>query len=211
MEENVTRHEPPTTRPSLLIRIRDPRDMDAWEQFVKLYGPLIHAFGRQRGLQDADAADLTQLVLQAVASAAKRFEYDPKCGSFRGWLLQVTRHQLHTYQSRRRRFPAGSGDTGAHAWLEQQPAREEDDDLWNSEYQRRMFAWAAEKVRNSSSVAAWQAFWLTAVENKSAKDAADALGMTVGAVYTAKSRMMDRIKKEIQSLHGPESLPGESE
>src|SRR5688572_27253246 len=142
MERKVGRSELPTTRPSLLIRVRDSGDMDAWEQFVDLYGPLIHAFGRQRGLQDADASDLTQIVLQAVAVAMKRFEYDRQRGSFRGWLLQVTRNQLHMYRTRHRRFPAGSGDTAAQACLEQQPAREEDDELWNKEHQRRLFAWA---------------------------------------------------------------------
>lgn len=200
MEQKAARNELPATRPSLLIRVRDSQDTEAWGQFVELYGPLIHAFGRQRDLQDADASDLTQIVLQAVAGAMKRFEYDPNRGSFRGWLLQVTRNQLHMYQTRHRRFPTGSGDTAAHELLEQQPAPEEDDELWNQEYQRRLFAWAAEKVRTASSAGAWQAFWLTAVEDKSAKEAADELGMSVGAVYTAKSRIMDRIRQEINSL-----------
>jgi RNA polymerase sigma-70 factor (ECF subfamily) len=208
MEQKAARNELPTTRPSLLIRIRDSQDSDAWAQFVELYAPLVHAFGRQRCLQDADASDVTQMVLQAVAGAMKRFEYDPKRGSFRGWLLQVTRNQLHAYQTRHRRFPVGSGDTAAHALLEQQPAPEEDDELWDREYQRRLFAWAAEKVRKGSSVAAWQAFWLTAVEDKSAKEAADELGTSVGAVYTAKSRIMDRIRQEIHNLQVSEvALP----
>lgn len=211
MEQKAARHELPTTRPSLLIRIRDAQDMDAWGQFVNLYGPLIHAFGRQRGLQDADASDLTQIVLQAVAGAMKRFEYDPQRGSFRGWLLQVTRNQLHVYQNRHRRFPAGSGDTAAHALLEQQPAPEEDEEQWNHEYQRRVFAWAAEKVRNSSSAAAWQAFWLTAVEDKTAKQAAEELEMSVGAVYTAKSRIMDRIRQEINTLQESEVAVSETQ
>jgi len=197
--------ELPTTRPSLLIRVRNSQDTAAWTQFVDLYGPLIHAFGRQRGLQDADASDVTQIVLQAVTSAMKRFEYDRQRGSFRGWLLQVTRNQLHVYQARHRRFPVGSGDSAAHAVLAQQPApEEEDDELWQREYQRRLFGRAAETVRTSSSAAAWQAFWLTAVEDKSAKEAADALETSVGAVYTAKSRIMDRIRQEIQRLQESE-------
>src|SRR5215470_1143371 len=81
------------TRPSLLIRIRDPGDAEAWGQFVALYGPLIYQFARKQGLQDADAADLTQIVLQAVIDAMKRLDYDPERGSFRGWLYKVVRNQ----------------------------------------------------------------------------------------------------------------------
>jgi DNA-directed RNA polymerase specialized sigma24 family protein len=72
------------TRHSLLIRIRNPRDRAAWRQFVALYAPMIHSLARQRGLQDADAADMTQEVLRKVAVAAPELVYDPDRGSFRG-------------------------------------------------------------------------------------------------------------------------------
>src|ERR1700736_4307969 len=68
--------ESPETRPSLLVRIRDAQDRDAWGQFVELYGPVVYRFGRKRGLQDADAADLTQTVFQAVSGAIQRLDYD---------------------------------------------------------------------------------------------------------------------------------------
>ena len=71
------------TRASLLIRLRDPDDRVAWQQFVDLYGGLVYAFARKRGLQDADAADLTQEVFQAVAKMAGRWEYNPARGTFR--------------------------------------------------------------------------------------------------------------------------------
>ena len=77
------------TSPSLLIRIRDSEDVTAWNRFVDIYAPLIHDYGRRRGLQDADAADLAQEVLQAVAKSADRFDYDTRKGSFRGWYLQI--------------------------------------------------------------------------------------------------------------------------
>src|SRR5690349_547511 len=77
----------PHTRPSLLVRIRDAADHQAWRQLVGLYAPLVYRFLRRRGLQDADAADLTQDVLRAVSAAAPGFEYDAGRGSFRGWLF----------------------------------------------------------------------------------------------------------------------------
>ena len=71
------------TRPSLLVRIRDPKDQQAWRAFLDLYAPLIYGFGRKSGLQDADSADLTQIVLQAVSSSIGRLEYDSEKGTFR--------------------------------------------------------------------------------------------------------------------------------
>src|SRR4051812_17853344 len=97
--------EPQTTRVSLLVRIRDRGDEEAWRQFVALYAPLVYGFARRRGLQDADAADLTQAVLRSVATAAGRLEYDPRRGSFRSWLFTVTRNPLITFLQRAE--PAG--------------------------------------------------------------------------------------------------------
>ena len=80
---------PPTTRPSLLVRIRDARDAEAWREFVRLYSPLVYRFARRKGLQDADAADVTQDVMRAVMSSVRRLDYDPDRGSFRGWLFTL--------------------------------------------------------------------------------------------------------------------------
>src|SRR5207302_6943832 len=101
---------PPTTRPSLLVRLRDTRDGEAWRQFVRLYAPLVYRYARRKGLQDADAADLTQDVLRAVSAAAGRLAYDPARGTFRGWLFTLAHHRLYDFLSRRRRPGHGSGD-----------------------------------------------------------------------------------------------------
>jgi len=77
------------TRPSLLVRIRDLKDGQAWSQFVKIYSPLIYRYARRCGLQDADAADVTQEVLRKVSRSIGQFEYDRQKGSFRGWLISV--------------------------------------------------------------------------------------------------------------------------
>ncbi len=69
--------DPPLTRPSLLLRLQDARDSDAWRQFVELYAPLVYRYGRRHRLQDADAADLTQEVLRAVSVAMRRQDYNP--------------------------------------------------------------------------------------------------------------------------------------
>jgi RNA polymerase sigma-70 factor (ECF subfamily) len=191
--------ESPPTRESLLLRLRDARDRDAWAQFVQVYAPLIYGFARNRGLQDADAADLMQEVLSSVAGAVGRLDYDPSRGSFRSWLYTITRNKLNTFLDRQRRHVRGTGDTGAHERLEAEASREEVS-LWDREYERRLFEWAAERVRGVSSESGWQAFWQTAVEGKRPRDVAEALGMSIGAVYVAKSRTLAQIREQIQQL-----------
>src|SRR5689334_690165 len=150
----------PTTSVSLLVRLRDARDADAWRQFVRLYAPLVYRYARRKGLQDADAADLTQDVLRAVSAGATRLAYDPQRGSFRGWLFTIARRKLCDLLARRARPGRGSGEIGVQLVLDEQPARDEAD-RWEEEYRRRVFAWAAECVRPNVGAATWQAFWQT--------------------------------------------------
>jgi RNA polymerase sigma-70 factor (ECF subfamily) len=192
--------ELPTTRPSLLVRLRDARDREAWRQFVQLYGPVVYAYGRRRGLQDADAADLTQDVLRAVSTAVGRLDYDPRRGGFGRWLFTVAHHKLHDLLLRQRRPGRGSGDSDVQRWLEERPARDTDAAVWDQEYERRLFHWAAEQVRPCFQESTWQAFWLTAVEGRSGKDVAEALGLTVAAVYLAKGRVMARLRDLVQQV-----------
>lgn len=188
------------TRPSLLVRIRDARDRQAWGQFVEIYAPLVYKTARRRGLQDSDAADLTQEVLRSVTGAVGRLDYDPGKGKFRSWLLTVTRNALNSFFESQRRLPRGTGDSAVQAWLEERPAPEEESAAWDREYQDRLLAYAAEQVRGSFEDATWQAFWQTAVEGKPGKDVAASLGMTVGAVYIARSRVLSRVKEQVRPL-----------
>jgi RNA polymerase sigma factor (sigma-70 family) len=189
------------TRASLLLRLRDPKDALAWKQFVDLYGSLIYGFARQRGLQDADAADLTQEVFGAVAKAAGRWQYDPNQGTFRSWLYAITRNKISQFFRRRTLQPTGTGDSGALQMLNEQPDGEADNDAaWEQEYRQQLFHLAADQVKNDFAPKTWQAFWQTAVEGKSAPDVAAALGLSVGAVYVAKSRVLARLTEQVQQL-----------
>jgi RNA polymerase sigma-70 factor (ECF subfamily) len=162
---------------------------------------VVYRFVRRRGLQDADAADLTQEVLQAVAQSMGRWEYDPAQGTFRGWLFGMTRHKIARFLQRRQRQAIGSGDTGANQRLGEEPSPEGDgESTWNQEYQEQLFRVAAEQVRPSFAPATWQAFWMTAVEGKSAAEVGAGLGLSVGAVYVAKSRVLARLTERVQEL-----------
>src|SRR5712691_11419520 len=106
--------EIPPTRASLLVRLRDPCDEAAWREFVELYVPLVYGYARKQGLQDADAADLSQEVLGAVAGAVGRLDYDPERGAFRNWLFTVLRRKLSDWRSADKNRQHGSGDTATH-------------------------------------------------------------------------------------------------
>src|SRR5919201_2748623 len=119
---------PPLTRASLLVRLRDPNDADAWKEFVRLYAAVIYGFARKRGLQDADAADLMQEVLRSVARNAEKMEYDPKRGTFRGWLYTVTRNKIYNFLNGQKNRPRGTGDSAAQERLDSLPDRADDPD-----------------------------------------------------------------------------------
>src|SRR5437868_11194132 len=101
----------PTTRRSLVLRLRDARDQAAWAEFVEIYEPLVYRLARNKGLQDADAQDLCQEVLHAVAGAIKRWDPDPAKGKFRAWLFRIARNLLVNFLASQRRQTRGSGNT----------------------------------------------------------------------------------------------------
>lgn len=190
----------PITRRSLLLRIRNARDGQAWTQFVEIYAPLIHQYARRRGLQEADAADLVQEVLQTVSKTASRFEYDPERGSFRGWLFTVTRNRLLNFLEKRGREPQGTGDSRVKRWIDEHPDPHTEEARWTELYRWRVFTWASERIRGGFHDSTWQAFWRTAVERKPPKEVATELGMTIGAVYIARSRVLSRLRREVDEI-----------
>ena len=189
------------TQPSLLVRIRQPADASAWRQFVDLYAPLVYGFLRKQGLQDADAADVTQDVLRTISQRIGKLEYDPARGSFRGWLFSVVNSRLIDFRRRGQRERA----LVSHV-AEQAPDSAVDDTAstaeWDLDYQRQVFHAAAERVRGDFGASTWRAFWQAAVEGRAAKEIAADLGMSQAAVYLAKARIMNRIREELAILTG---------
>jgi RNA polymerase sigma-70 factor (ECF subfamily) len=189
------------TRASLLARLGDPEDRAAWQQFVELYGSLVYGFARGRGLQDADAADLTQEVFLAIAQSAGRWRYDPQQGSFRGWLFAVTRNKIARFLQGRHFQPVGSGDSSAQNRLAEEPSPGSDaEDVWEKEFQQQLFRVAAAQIKDHFAATTWKAFWLTAVEGKSGASVAAELGLSVGAVYVARSRVLARLTEQIRQM-----------
>ena len=191
----------PATRSSLLFRLRDARDEEAWSHFVRLYTPLVYGYARRRGLQNSDAADIAQDVLRAVLQDADKLDGIHRRGSLRSWLFTVAHHRVYDLQKARQKQAEATGKTTVMALLHEQPAREERA-AWERDYREQLFAWASEEVKAQCSSSVWEAFQRTAVHGEAAATVAQELGMTVAAVYLAKSRVMARLKEQISKWEG---------
>ncbi len=130
----------PATRQSLLARLRNPRDEQAWVEFVAIYTPLIDRLAHAKGLQAADAADLAQEVFRTVAGAIDRFDPDPARGSFRSWLFRISRNLMINLLAARRVRPQATGDSDVQELLDRVPAPDgAETAFFDVEYRRRIF------------------------------------------------------------------------
>jgi RNA polymerase sigma-70 factor (ECF subfamily) len=198
----------PTTRASLVLRLRDLDDERAWAEFVDIYAPLIERLALAKGLQHADAQDLCQDVLRAVAKAIERWDPDPAKGSFRGWLFRITRNLMVNFLASERRRTKGSGRTSVLELLQCQPAADPHAQAeFAAEFKRRAFHWAAEQVKAEFAESTWQAFWKTGVENRRVSEVAKELRLSEGAVYIARSRVLARLRQCVEQLSGDVELP----
>jgi RNA polymerase sigma-70 factor (ECF subfamily) len=183
-----------STPPSLLERLRRPGEEDAWDRFVQLYTPLLFHWARSVGLRDADAADLVQDVLVLLVRKLPEFTYD-RHRSFRAWLRTVT---LNKWREWRRRRPEATFEN-ADA-LDAVAARDEMAAFEEAEYCRQLVQQALHALRDEFPQTTWEAFRLYAVEEQDADAVAAALGVSVGTVYAAKSRVLTRLRRELEGL-----------
>ena len=199
----------PETRPSLLLRIRDRDDRESWEEFVALYRPIVVALAWERGLQDADAEDLAQQVLIAISGAIDRFDPQSRDARFRTWLQTIARNAIINAITRRKPDLAVGGSAIAD-WLQQRPEETPETRSINLSYRRQIFIHAAEAVREECSEASWACFWETAVVGRPAIDVAQELDRSIGSVYTARSRVMKRLRIRVSELDQGHSVVDQS-
>lgn len=184
-----------TTPVSLLEQLRRPTDEEAWARFVALYTPLLFYWARRVGLQEPDAADLVQDVFTQLVRKLPEFAYD-RHKSFRSWLRTVTLNRWRTMQ--RRRAPQSlEGNPEALAALSGPDTAAQ---LWEAEYAQHLAARALAVMRERFEPATWQAFWACVAESRPAAEVAAQLGISVGAVYVARSRVLARLRQELDGL-----------
>ncbi|MBI1312712.1 sigma-70 family RNA polymerase sigma factor [bacterium] len=194
----------PKTQVSLILRLRDPGDVSAWEEFVTIYRPVIVRLAVAHGLQHSDADDLAQQVLLSVARRVPGWEADPQRARFRTWLGRVVRNAALNALSRRKPDRAAGG-TSALVLINGKAAEDCDDaEVLELEWRREAFRWIADQIRDEFQPKTWEAFWLTAVEGLSPDQAARQTGKSIGAVYVARSRVMTRFQEQVRTLSGDE-------
>ena len=143
-----------TTNPSLLLRIRDSGDSRSWREFAEVYGRVIRGYCVRRGLQEADAADVTQEVLAQVARAIGSFEYQPGRGTFRAWLGTMTRNKItRFFELSGRHVQSAGGDPSAG-----QVATTGEDPEWTAEFHTRILEAALARIRGDFESRTWSAF-----------------------------------------------------
>jgi len=186
------------TPPSLLHRLRErPDDSEAWRRFDDIYRPLLTAWLRRYALQPHDAEDLVQDILQSVASELPQFHYDPARGHFRGWLRQVMVNRLREFWRARKRGPA-VGET----LLEQlQDPASDLSRLWDQEHDQHVLQRLLAQLEPDFTPATWRASQQL-LAGEEPKAVAAALGLSVNAVFLAKSRVLKRLRDAARDLTG---------
>ncbi len=195
------------THSTLLIRLRDLDDKEAWNEFIDRYAPKIYGWCRKYNLQEADAADVTQDVLSRLVKAIRSFAYDRDRGSFRGWLKTITKNLIRDLAQSWTRPGRGSGDTQVLLDLQ---ALQGPNALKNlaseleAEAERELLREAEERVKLRVLPRTWQAYQQSAVHLKPAAEVAKDLAISVADVYVAKSRVIKMIRQEIEKLNQDE-------
>lgn len=192
----------PETQSTLIARLQSQEHRDAWTQFVTLYRPVIYRMARKRGMQDADAQDLVQTVLIRIMGAIDRWEkLDPSI-KFRHWMSRVAKNAILSALAKSSPGEA-IGGTGSQDLFDEQPSIDPDAERdFALETLREKYHRAAATVQNDVDAVTWQAFELSVIEGKPCNEVADLLAKSIGTIYAARSRVMRRLRHQVDQLEG---------
>ncbi len=181
------------------IRADEPA---AWERLVDLYAPLVFQWCRHWDLQTQDQADILQEVFQTVIAHFGQFRKEKLGDTFRGWLRTITHNKVRDHFRKLGREPAGEGGTDNQRRFAQLPMPLEDEGVRSGQdpAEQELFFRALELIRHEFEERTWQAFWRTAVEDRTPQDVSAELTMTPGAVRVAKCRVLHRLRGELGDL-----------
>jgi RNA polymerase sigma-70 factor (ECF subfamily) len=183
------------TSASLLERLRQPGEQEAWIRFVKLYTAFLYHWARRLRLKEQDAADLVQEVFLVLVQKLPEFSYD-RHKSFRGWLRTVMLNKWRDHQRRHTAVPVHQGE----AFLSQLFGPDDTADFEEAEYRQHLVSRALRLMQAEFQPATWKACWEHVVSGRPAAEVARELGLSVDSVYAAKSRVLRRLRQELQGL-----------
>ena len=187
----------PDTPPSLLIRLRDARDSRSWREFLEQYWRLIYSFGRKCGLPQRDCEDVVQEVVLEVFRAMPGFDYDRSKGTFRAFLRTIAQRKIADHLRKAARYPTQGLDHRAGG-NGQQPLEDPEspaaEQVWEREWRRNLVQVCLDRVRQEVEPRTYQAFQLYVLEEWRVPDVAGFLRIRAGSVYTAKSRVVQRMR-----------------
>ena len=188
------------TRASLLVRVRDPEDSEAWRTFFEIYAPLVLRWCRRIGLGEHDAEDISQKVLVSISTAIRNFEYQPDKGKFRSWLFTAVRREIKRLVEKDRRLGDRIGGDQQDLLLATEPANEAATGTWMEDFATHVYRMAVERVRPEFDEESWQAFQTLWAKEASPKSVAERHGRDIAWVYKAKYRVLQRLKEEVTYL-----------
>jgi RNA polymerase sigma factor (sigma-70 family) len=193
------------TRRSLVDRLANWDDRKRWQEFFDTYWKLIYSAARKSGLTDAEAQEVVQETIITVAKKIDKLRYDPAVGSFKGWLLHITRwriaDQFRKRQPGREKQPRVSGDRLTATIERIADSNVVDlDALWEREWQENLLAAALTRVKKKVEPKQFQIFDCYVRKDWPAQKVATELNVSVGQVYLARHRVSAVLKKEIKSL-----------
>jgi RNA polymerase sigma factor (sigma-70 family) len=194
------------TRRTLLSRLRDWEDGESWNAFFETYWKLIYNAAMRSGLSDAEAQDVVQETVISVSKSMPNFRYDPKVGSFKSWLLQLTRWRI--LDQLRKRHPENnkfqSMDESARTDMIERiadPATSHLDDMWDDEWEKNLMSAAIDRVKKKADPKHYQIFDLYVMKEWPVTKITSHLKINAGLVYLAKHRVSALIKKELKYLN----------
>lgn len=188
----------PTTRVSLILRLHNPKDAEAWEEFVLIYQPFILRIAQRLGMSDANAADASQNTLTRLTEVVHQWSPSKTNATFRGWLYRVARNcMLRQFEKENKHMRLLQSEVSREYFDQLSAEPKGGESVYQLEFQRQVFASAAENIRSQIRHNYWQAFWLTYVKNRDIKEVAHMLKINVSTVYVARSRVLKRIRNEV--------------
>jgi len=189
------------TSTSLLEILRDRPDDTHWRRLVDLYSPLIRHWLGRHALLDADTDDLVQEVLCVVVRRMPEFHKFPRTGSFRCWLRTITANCLRDFWRARRIRPRATGDSDFQEMLEQlHDPNTGMSHQWDQEHDRFIMRRLLQNLRPEFQDQTWSAFEKLVIDGSTPNEVAAELGITVNAVFIAKSRVLSRLRQEAKGL-----------